>query len=56
MKRLTMLFSIAMLLAFVPVQVELSKEDREKAVRELTGTRDYFNSSIAGLSDTSRDH
>lgn len=51
MKRLTMLFSIAMLLALVPVQVELSKEDREKAVRELTGTRDYFNSSIAGLSE-----
>jgi hypothetical protein len=51
----TRLFSVALvaslLLAFLPVQVELSKEDREKAVQELTGTKDYFNKAVAGLSE-----
>lgn len=52
MVRQTILFSAALLLlAFLPVQVELTKEEREKAVQELAGTRDYFNQAIASLSE-----
>jgi hypothetical protein len=40
-----------LLLAFLPSQVELSKEEREKVVLELSGTRDYFNNAVAGLNE-----
>jgi hypothetical protein len=52
-------FSIAglafLLLSFLPAQVELTPEEREKAVQELTGTRDYFRNAVAGLRDEQLD-
>jgi hypothetical protein len=39
------------MLAFLPVQVELTKEEREKVTQELLGTRDYFNKAVAGLNE-----
>jgi hypothetical protein len=38
-------------ISFLPVTGELTKEEREKAVQELTGTKDYFNKAVAGLSE-----
>jgi hypothetical protein len=59
MMRQTSPFSIAglafLLLSFLPAQVELTPEEREKAVQELTGTRDYFRNAVAGLRDEQLD-
>ena len=52
MTRIIAFFGLTLLLtASLPVQTELTREEREKAVRELTGTRDYFNQAVAGLSE-----
>lgn len=40
-----------LLFAFTPMPVELSKEDREKAVQELQRTEEYFQQAVEGLTE-----
>jgi hypothetical protein len=59
MIRQTSLFSIAglafLLLSFLPAPLELTPEERAKAVQELTGTRDYFSKAVAGMREEQLD-